>query len=105
MGKRSFEFADRAWSSVARLVKQRGTSWAGLARQVQAIGGDFTAQAAHNKTRVDGTRGHLSLDEAVWISRALGVTVDDLVNPACSQCGGCPPTGFTCNTCSRVGAP
>lgn len=40
----------------------------------------------------------VSLDTAARVARALGLSLDGLLDP-CRQCQDAPPPGFTCNAC------
>ena len=42
--------------------------------------------------------GGTRLDIAARVARALGLSLDGLLDP-CGQCRDAPPPGFTCNTC------
>lgn len=39
-----------------------------------------------------------TLNTAAKVARALGLSLDGLLDP-CGQCQDAPPPGFTCNTC------
>lgn len=45
----------------------------------------------------------VSLETAARVARALGLSLDGLLDP-CTQCGDVPPAGFTCNACGAEAA-
>jgi transcriptional regulator with XRE-family HTH domain len=47
--------------------------------------------------RLEDTGG-VSLNTAARVARALGISLDGLLDP-CGQCGDKPPAGFTCQAC------
>ena len=48
-----------------------------------------------------GTQG-CTLDSAVLLADALGISLDGLSGP-CGQCHDRPPSGFTCDACGTAG--
>lgn len=59
----------------------------------------------NQESRPEGKYKHMTLDQAVWVSRTLGITVDELVSEyLCESCNLTPPPGFSCNECGRGAA-
>lgn len=71
---------------------------------------DRTAEAGRRipplgVSRLESGTRRVDVDDLVALATALGVKPAELLaEPACRDCAGMPPAGFTCNTCG-LGAP
>lgn len=78
-----------------RARKEQGLTIAGLA-----------AKAGFSHHRLVSLYRHpgCTLDNAVALASALGLSLDALVAPSsCDVCDGLPPAGFTCQKCGTHG--
>lgn len=89
-------------AKMRRLRQERGWSVAQLSRELAANGYDIFRTTLSNLEA--GTTKGVSIDLAVALAQTFGVTLDQLADTSCAQCGGVPPAGFSCNLCSRGGS-
>lgn len=77
----------------ARVASQR-------AKRDLSMRGLCTAAGIPSASTIDRIEdgASVSLNTAARVARALGLSLDGLLDP-CGQCRDAPPPGFTCNTC------
>jgi transcriptional regulator with XRE-family HTH domain len=100
--------AARAMSvNVRRLRQARGWTQVEAARRFAEIHGEHWSNASWSQAEQSGgsRQRAWSVDELVSMARLFSVAVTALLPevPACPQCKGEPPAGFTCNTCGTGG--
>lgn len=90
--------------NVRRLRRLRGWTQEEAGVRFGAIHGEVWSNAVWSAAETTGgTRQRAwTADELVSVAELFGVTVGDLLAECCSQCGGTPPAGFTCNTCGSA---
>jgi transcriptional regulator with XRE-family HTH domain len=84
-------------ANVRILLKQRRWSQEALAEKMAA-----TSTPMHRVVvakLMTGKRETVTVDELYNLAEVFGITADQLVTPSCDTCHGCPPPGYTCNTC------
>lgn len=87
--------------NVRRLRRARGWTQKEAAQRFSAIYGEVWSNAVWSQSeQADRERQRpWTADQLVAMAAMFEVTVGDLLAECCSQCGGTPPAGFTCNTC------
>lgn len=95
-------------ANVRRLRQARGWTQVEAAQRFAEIHGEHWSNASWSQAEQSGgsRQRAWSVDELVSMARLFGVPVAALLPdpPACPQCKGAPPAGFTCNTCGTGGA-
>lgn len=95
-------------ANVRRLRRARGWTQVEAAQRFAEIHGEHWSNASWSQAEQSGgsRQRAWSVDELVSMARLFRVPVADLLPeaPACAQCKGAPPAGFTCNSCGTGGA-
>lgn len=98
---------ERRFATVARHAReQKGWPQGRIAETMSALGWPWHQQTV---ARVEHGDRMVRLGEAVALAAILGIDLsafaagDSEPWRTCLRCGDRPPSGFTCNTCGRVG--
>ncbi|MFD9248446.1 helix-turn-helix transcriptional regulator [Streptomyces bottropensis] len=94
-------------ANVRRLRQARGWTQVEAAQRFAEIHGEHWSNASWSQAEQSGgsRQRAWSVDELVSMARLFGVPAAALLPdpPACPQCKGAPPVGFTCNSCETGG--
>lgn len=94
--------------NVARLRNRRGLTQEQLAEEISKAGWRVSSSVISfiEKGRAGRNPSHqhrnVSVDQLMAFAAFFECEPADLLHPACRACDGCPPAGFTCNTCGAA---
>lgn len=89
----------RVAARIGALREQLDLTKTALSNRLRTLGRPMSLDVL---TKIERGQRPVDADDLVAIASALGVSVVDLFGvPACAQCAGEPPAGFTCNHCGR----
>lgn len=96
------DFSTAFIENVKRLRKTRGWTVERLVEELRKIGCSISKNTISNQEGRQQGSVAVQLDHAVWVARAFGVSIEDLLSSPCSVCHGAPPPGFICKNCGKT---
>lgn len=97
---RKTEISDRIIKRITTLREARGWTQQQTADRFTEHG--FPMHRANLDRMLKGRRT-ITVDEAMSVANAFGISLEDLITGECEVCDSQPPAGFQCKSCGAEG--